>query len=161
MEVAPSLEHSDNGGPTGPPLPQTNPKLIDVSAAAAADGNAPPAEEAAPARQPMSLPARAYVWILGAVAISAGVAGIAELGPSTPGWLAFVLLTAVAALAQLFIVEKGSNQSYRTAIAFILAATILLRPGFIVLLVLLHYVPAWLKYRKRWVIQIFNVSNTT
>src|SRR6266567_204255 len=124
MEVAPSLEHSDNGGPTGPPLPQTNPKLIDVSAAAAADVNAPPAEEAAPARQPMSLPARAYVWILGAVAISAGVAGIAELGPSTPGWLAFVLLTAVAALAQLFIVEKGSNQSYRTAIAFILAACI-------------------------------------
>jgi diguanylate cyclase (GGDEF)-like protein len=158
MEVAPRLEHGDNGGPTGPPLSQSNPKLTNVSATGA---DAPPPEEATAARQPMSPRARAYVWGVGTAAAAAGIAGIAQLRPSTPGWLAFVLLTTVAALAQLYIVEKGSNQSYRTAIAFILAATILLRPGFIALLVVLHYVPAWLKFRKRWVIQIFNVSNTT
>jgi diguanylate cyclase (GGDEF)-like protein len=161
MDVAPALEHSDNGGPTGPPLSQTNPKLIDVSAAEPADPNATPPNEAAPSRQPMSLRARVYYWLLGAGAIAAAVAGIAQLRPDTSGWLAFFVLTVVAALAQLFIVEKGSHQSYRTAIAFILAAAILLRPGFIVLLVVLHYLPAWLKFRKRWTIQIFNVFNTT
>jgi diguanylate cyclase (GGDEF)-like protein len=161
MIVAPRPEHDDNGGLTGSPLSQTKPKLIDVSAAdpAGAVGAAP--EEATPPRKPMSMRARVYVAVLGAVAGAAGIAGIAELRPDTPGWLAFVVLTVVAALAQLFIVEKGSNQSYRTAIAFILAAAILLKPGFLVLLVVLHYVPAWLKYRKRWVIQIFNLSNTT
>jgi diguanylate cyclase (GGDEF)-like protein len=157
MDVAPTLEHSDNGGPGGPPLSQTNPKLIDVSAV----GPRGPAKEPAPARQPMSLRARVYVGVLAAGAGAAAIVGIAQLRPSSHGWLAFVVLTFVAALAQLFIVEKGSNQSYRTAIAFILAATILLHPGFIVLLVVLHYVPAGVKYRKRWVIQTFNLSNTT
>lgn len=160
MEVAPKLEHGDNGGPTGSPLSQPNPKLVDVSAAETADPTTVPSTEA-PQRQPLSLRASVYVWLLGAGASAAAIAGIPQLRPDTPGWLAFFVLTVVAALAQLFIVEKGSNQSYRTAIAFILAAAILLRPGFIVLLVVLHYVPAWLKYRKRWVIQTFNVSNTT
>ena len=161
MNVAPSLEHGDNGGPTGPPLSQSNPNLIDVSAAQPPDANAEPPKEAAPARQPMSPPARAYYSLLVAGALAAAIAGIALLRADTSDWLAFLGLTVVAALAQLFIVEKGSHQSYRTAIAFILAAAILLPPGFIVLLALLHYLPAWLKFRKRWVIQIFNVVNTT
>lgn len=161
MEVAPKLEHCDNGGPTGPPLSQSSPELIDVSTAEPADADAAPPQEAAPARQPLSVPARAYFWLLGAGALAAGIVGVAQLRLDSSGWLAFFVLTVVAALAQLFIVEKGSHQSYRTAIAFILAAAILLRPGFIVLLAVLHYVPAWLKFRKRWVIQIFNVFNTT
>jgi len=109
----------------------------------------------------MSDRARVYYALLGAGSLAAGIAGIAQLRPSTHGWLAFGVLAAIAALAQLFIVEKGSNQSYRTAIAFILAAAILLQPGFIVLLAVLHYVPAWVKFHKRWVIQFFNVFNTT
>src|SRR5438445_2891815 len=161
MDVAPKLEHGHNGGPTGSPLTQSSPKLVDVSTAEPPDEAVAATEAAPPARQPMSLPARAYIGLLGVAALGAGIAGIAQLRLDSSGWLAFFVLTVVAALAQLYIVEKGSNQSYRTAIAFILAAAILLHPGFIVLLAVLHYVPAWLKFRKRWVIQIFNVFNTT
>src|SRR5438270_521901 len=161
MDVAPKLEHGHNGGPPGSPLTQSSPKLVDVSTAEPPEEDVAATEAAAPARQPMSLPARVYIGLLGAGALAAGIAGIAQLRLDSSGWLAFFVLTVVAALAQLFIVEKGSNQSYRTAIAFILAAAILLHPGFLVLLAVLHYVPAWLKFRKRWVIQLFNVFNTT
>jgi len=161
MAAAPStVEYGQNGGLQGPPLSQPSPKLSEASAPPVR-GDAPRAAEPAPAPPRMSDRARAYYALLGAASLAAAVAGIAQLRPSTHGWLAFGVLTGIAGLAQLFIVEKGSNQSYRTAIAFILAAAILLHPGFIVLLAVLHYVPAWLKFRKRWVVQVFNVFNTT
>jgi diguanylate cyclase (GGDEF)-like protein len=152
----PTVEYGQNGGPQGPPLSLMSPNLLQQADAAPAPAPAP-----APAAARMSNPARAYYVLLGAGAVAVATAEVAQLRLGTHGWLAFVVLTAVAAVAQLFIVEKGSNQSYRTAIAFILAAAILLRPGFIVLLAVLHYVPAWLKFRKRWVVQLFNVFNTT
>jgi len=161
VSVAPRLEDSHNGGPQGPPLSQTSPKLSEAASVPPPGGDASRPAEATPAPPRMSDRARVYYALLGAGSLAAGIAGIAQLRPSTHGWLAFGVLAAIAALAQLFIVEKGSNQSYRTAIAFILAAAILLQPGFIVLLAVLHYVPAWVKFHKRWVIQFFNVFNTT
>ncbi len=79
----------------------------------------------------------------------------------THGWWAFAVLTVGAAIAQLYIVETGKNQSYRTAIAFLVAAAIVLRPAFLGPLVFLHYVPGWVKYRKKWLVQTFNIANTT
>src|SRR6266849_9020290 len=114
MAAAPStVEYGENGGPQGPPLSQTSPKLSAASTPPVG-GDAPRPSDAAPAPPRMSDRARAYYALLGAASLTAGVAGIAQLRPSTHGWLAFGVLTAIAGLAQLFIVEKGSNQSYRT-----------------------------------------------
>jgi diguanylate cyclase (GGDEF)-like protein len=109
----------------------------------------------------LSAQARTYYWtvVLGAVAASGY--SLARLPAQVHGWEAFAVLTALAATAQLYIVESGRNQSYRTAIAFIVAGAVVLRPGFLAGLVLLHYVPGWIKYRKKWLVQSFNIGNTT
>ena len=117
----------------------------------------------ASARAPLSLSRSAWLHYGAVVAAAAAAAGygIARL-PDTPhGWAAFAVLTAGATIAQLYIVETGKNQSYRTAIAFIVAAAIVLRPGFLAALVLIHYIPGWVKYRKKWLVQSFNIGNTT
>jgi diguanylate cyclase (GGDEF)-like protein len=109
----------------------------------------------------LSVQARVYYWTV--VLAAAGAAGYAleQLPAHVHGWEAFAVLTTLAAVAQLYIVESGRNQSYRTAIAFIVAGAVVLRPGFLAGLVLLHYLPGWIKYRKKWLVQSFNICNTT
>ena len=114
-------------------------------------------------RGPIHLSLRARVYYLAVVAGAIGAAGygIAVLPTQAHGWEAFAVLTTLAAVAQLYIVESGRNQSYRTAIAFIVAGAVILRPGFLAALVLIHYLPGWIKYRKKWLVQSFNICNTT
>ena len=114
-------------------------------------------------RGPLTLSVRARIYY-GAVVIGAVAASTYSytlLPAHVHGWEAFVVLTVLAAASQLYIVESGRNQSYRTAIAFIVAGAVVLRPGFLAALVLLHYLPGWIKYRKKWLVQSFNICNTT
>ena len=107
-----------------------------------------------------SATANAYYWI---VVVAAGLVGLISLANLTRDahWLLALLLTVCAALAQLFIVEKpGKNQSYRTSIVFIAAAALLLEPGLVFLLSVIHYGPSWVRLRKRWRIQVFNLAKT-
>lgn len=116
----------------------------------------------AAARGPLELSLAARVY-LGAV-IAAAVAACGQSYLRTPahvhGWAAFAALTALAALGQLYVVEGHNNQSYRTSIAFLVAAAVVLWPGFIAPLVVLHYVPSWIKDRTRGLVQSFNIANT-
>ncbi len=109
----------------------------------------------------LSLYARLYYDAVLAGAMAASVYSLSIVPPSVHGWGAFAVLGTLAAVSQLYIVETGRNQSYRTAIAFIVAAAIVLHPGFLPVLVLAHYIPGWIKYRKKWVVMSFNVCNTT
>jgi diguanylate cyclase (GGDEF)-like protein len=109
----------------------------------------------------LSLQARLYYYAVFAAATAASTYSVTQLPDRVHGWEAFGVLTLLAAAAQLYIVESGRNQSYRTAIAFIVAAAIVLRPGLVPALVVLHYVPGWIKYRKKWLVQSFNICNTT
>lgn len=109
----------------------------------------------------LSLHARLYYYAVFAAAAAAATYSVFELPSAVHGWVAFAVLSGLAAGAQLYIVESGRNQSYRTAIAFIVAAAIVLRPGLVPVLVVLHYVPGWVKYRKKWLVQSFNICNTT
>jgi diguanylate cyclase (GGDEF)-like protein len=109
----------------------------------------------------LSVQARTYYWTIVLGAVAASGYSLAHLPARVHGWEAFAVLTALAATAQLYIVESGRNQSYRTAIAFIVAGAVVLRPGFLAGLVLLHYLPGWIKYRKKWLVQSFNIGNTT
>jgi diguanylate cyclase (GGDEF)-like protein len=112
---------------------------------------------------PLHLSTRARIYYGAVVVSAAGAAGYswAQLPAHVHGWEAFAVLTALAAVAQLYIVETGRNQSYRTAIAFIVAGAVVLRPGLLAGLVLLHYLPGWVKYRKKWLVTSFNICNTT
>jgi diguanylate cyclase (GGDEF)-like protein len=109
----------------------------------------------------LSLTAWAYYVAVGAAALAASGLDLVRLAAHPHGWGAFAAFTAGASIAQLYIVEKGGNQSYRTAIAFIIAAAVVLRPGFLPVLVIVHYIPGWIKYRKKWLVQSFNIFNTT
>ncbi len=112
---------------------------------------------------PLHLSTRARIYYGAVVVSAAGAAGYswAQLPAHVHGWEAFAVLTALAAVAQLYIVETGRNQSYRTAIAFIVAGAVVLRSGLLAGLVLLHYLPGWIKYRKKWLVTSFNICNTT
>jgi diguanylate cyclase (GGDEF)-like protein len=112
---------------------------------------------------PLHLSTRARIYYGAVVVGAAGAAGYSWAQPPAHvhGWEAFAVLTALAAVAQLYIVETGRNQSYRTAIAFIVAGAVVLRPGLLAGLVLLHYLPGWVKYRKKWLVTSFNICNTT
>jgi diguanylate cyclase (GGDEF)-like protein len=76
------------------------------------------------------------------------------------GWEAFAVLIVLATLAQLYVVEGRNNQSYRTSIAFLVAACVVLNPAFLAPLVVLHYIPSWIKDRTRGLVQGFNIANT-
>jgi diguanylate cyclase (GGDEF)-like protein len=121
------------------------------------------AAAAASHRQPLSLSAGAWFYYGGVCAAALAVAGytLVRLPTPIPHLGAFAVLTGAAAIAQLYIVEAGKNQSYRTAIAFLVAAAVILPLGLLFPLVFLHYVPGWVKYRKKWLVQTFNIANTT
>jgi diguanylate cyclase (GGDEF)-like protein len=97
--------------------------------------------------------------VLGAAALGAAV--LSRLNLDAAHWGVFALLLGLATVAQLFIVEKPGGQSYRTAIVFIIAAAILLPAPFVVLLSVAHYVPSWFRHKKKNVVRVFNVANTT
>ena len=79
----------------------------------------------------------------------------------THGWVAFLVLSGCAAVAQLFVVRTTRNQSYHTSTAFLIAGALLLPPELVVLLGVVQHVPDWLKHRYAWYIQSFNICNYT
>ncbi len=109
------------------------------------------------------LAARAQIYLVVVLAIGAACALplIANLDASREDWLAFCALAGGAAVAQLFVVRTPRNQSYHTAIVFVVAAVVLLPPELIALLGIVQHVPEWLKVRYPWYIQSFNIANYT
>jgi diguanylate cyclase (GGDEF)-like protein len=108
-----------------------------------------------------SFTANVYYWSIVALAGAAGVVSLALLRPDAH-WGRAAMLTACAALAQLFVVRiPRNNQSYRTSIVFIAAAALLIEPGLVFLLATLHYIPAWVRQKPAWRFQVFNMANTT
>ena len=79
----------------------------------------------------------------------------------TRGWTTFVILGAIAAVAQLFVVRTPRNQSYHTTIVFLIPAAMLLPPALVALIAIIQHIPEWLKNRSAWYIQIFNICNWT
>jgi diguanylate cyclase (GGDEF)-like protein/putative nucleotidyltransferase with HDIG domain len=73
----------------------------------------------------------------------------------------FVVLGVAVALAQLFVVVTGVNQSYHTTAVFLIPAALLLPPDLLVLLPIIQHVPDWLKRRLPFNIQTFNIGNYT
>ncbi len=74
-------------------------------------------------------------------------------------WL-FVLLTVVAAAAQVFPVSAPGRQAYHVSPPFFLTAVLLLSAWHLVLLLAIVHVAEWLWLRRRrsWFVQVFNAA---
>src|ERR671910_566165 len=112
-------------------------------------------------RERLSLAALVYlVAVVGsAAAITAPL--LSRLDRGHEDWMTFLILAGSAAVAQLFLVRTGKNQSYQTSIVFLIPAALLLPPELVALVPVVQHLPDWLKNRTVWYIQIFNISNFT
>jgi hypothetical protein len=72
--------------------------------------------------------------------------------------MAFALLTILATVSQLFMVDAPNRHSYHATPAFLLAGAFLLDPMLLVPMVVLALIPEWVKYRYPWYIQTFNIA---
>lgn len=72
----------------------------------------------------------------------------------------FAILVVSAATAQLFPVVTPRNQAYQLTPAFVFGGIFLLPPSYVALLVVLAFLPEWIKARKSWYVQLFNIANT-
>ena len=118
----------------------------------------PPGSEPEPT---IDLPQKAKPFLLGIIGLAGllSVGALMALDPGSAPWLAFAGLAALGAIAQLFVVRTGRNQSYHVAVPFLIAAALTLPPGLVVLVVVVQHIPDWVKARYPWYIQSFNIAN--
>ena len=100
-------------------------------------------------------------WLYWALIVAPLVAGIPVAATHVePGhWLRFLVLTGLASAAQLASFQLNRRRVFHPAIVFVVAGALLLPPELMVLLVIVHCIPDWLKQRYPWYIQTFNIAN--
>ena len=123
-------------------------------------GGEAPSRDPVP-RQRLSFPALAYLVVVVGAACVVTAPLLSQLDRDQDGWITFLILAGSAAVAQLFLVRTGKNQSYQTSIVFLIPAALLLPPELVALVPVVQHLPDWLKNRTVWYIQIFNISNFT
>ena len=116
---------------------------------------------AGPGAPKLALKASVYFFLVAAATAAACLAPLSHLNGGTPGWTTFAILAAIAATAQLFVVSAPRHYAYHTTIVFLIPAVMLLPPGLVVLIAVIHHIPEWLKTRVAWYIQSFNICNWT
>jgi diguanylate cyclase (GGDEF)-like protein/putative nucleotidyltransferase with HDIG domain len=112
------------------------------------------------------LPVRAIVYlvfvVVGTVLVTSPFFAVLFQGELTESWTRFVILGTAAAVFQIFPVRSPArNQIYHTSIVFLCAAALLLPPEQLVLIGILVCLPEWLRERRAWYIQLFNMCNYT
>jgi diguanylate cyclase (GGDEF)-like protein/putative nucleotidyltransferase with HDIG domain len=119
----------------------------------------PVVAEPGPGRSvPLPRNARIYFLLVAGATAAATLPFMARL-QDTNHWVAFFILGAAAATAQLFRVQTPRDQAYHTAIVFVVAAAFLLPPELVALMGIVQHIPEWLKIRYRWYLQTFNICN--
>src|SRR5881397_1407346 len=108
----------------------------------------------------LSISARLFFALTVAGAAAAALPFFGRL-PHTRDWGLFLLLASAAALAQLFPARTPRDQTYATAVIFVVAAALLLPPELVALVATIQHVPEWLRIRYRWYLQTFNICNWT
>jgi PAS domain S-box-containing protein len=74
-------------------------------------------------------------------------------------WVAFAVLSTLGSIAKLHSISIGRNNSRTTAVAFVVAGSLLLTPPLLALLAVALIVPEWIKRRLPWYIALFNIAN--
>lgn len=108
---------------------------------------------------PLSLAAWLY-WsvIVGPAALGIPLAA-AYIDSSAGQWKRFALLTVFASVSQLLSFHLNRRRVFHPAILFVVAGALLLPPELLILLIVVHCVPDWIKQRYPWYIQAFNIAN--
>lgn len=107
------------------------------------------------------LPRAARLYIAAVIAVAAG-ATLLSLVTSPPRLERLpiaLLLLAGATIAQQFKVKSPKHQSYFTTTIFFVAAALLLRPAYVLLIVLTAHAAELVRVRYRWYIVAFNIAN--
>jgi diguanylate cyclase (GGDEF)-like protein/putative nucleotidyltransferase with HDIG domain len=120
---------------------------------------APETTAPAPERE-LTLPARLFL-ALTACGAAAAVLPLVGRVPHARDWGIFLVLASAAALAQLFPARTPRDQTYATAVIFLVAGALLLPPELVALMATVQLVPEWLRLRYRWYLQTFNICNWT
>ena len=110
---------------------------------------------------PLSRASKLYFAATAGVALAAAVPILLRLSPDTRGWLPFAAITAAAAVAQVFNVNRPQSHGFSPAIVAATAAVLVLPLELVVLVPLLQHIPEWLKKRYPWFVQTFNIVNHT
>ena len=107
------------------------------------------------------LPRAARIYVAGvlAAALMAGIAGILLAPPRLERAPVAILLILCATIAQQFKVKSPKHQSYYTTTIFFFAGAVLLRPAYIIAIILAAHAVELLRVRYRWYIPAFNVAN--
>lgn len=107
------------------------------------------------------LPRRAQIYITGVIGVGA-IAGIAALLTAPPRLerapIAFLLLVC-ATIAQQFKVKSPKHQSYYTTTIFFFASALILRPAYLIAIVVTAHLAELVRVRYRWYIPAFNIAN--
>jgi putative nucleotidyltransferase with HDIG domain len=74
-------------------------------------------------------------------------------------WRRFAALAALASLSQLLSFHLNRRRVFHPGILFIVAGALLLPPELMILLIVVHCLPDWVKHRYPWYIQTFNIAN--
>jgi putative nucleotidyltransferase with HDIG domain len=74
-------------------------------------------------------------------------------------WGRFATLAVLASGSQLLSFHLNRRRVFHPAILFVVAGALLLPPELMILLVVVHCLPDWLKQRYPWYIQTFNIAN--
>jgi len=74
-------------------------------------------------------------------------------------WGLFAALAVLASVSQLLSFHLNRRRVFHPAIIFVVAGALLLPPELMILLVVIHCLPDWLKQRYPWYIQTFNIAN--
>jgi diguanylate cyclase (GGDEF)-like protein/putative nucleotidyltransferase with HDIG domain len=106
--------------------------------------------------------AAAYFLTVAGTTVALAAALLVRIGttPDEP-WLSFAILAGLAAAAQACVVlVKVTNAAYAVSIVFLVAAALLLPPELAILVPLIQFVPDWLRARREWTVQSFNICQS-
>jgi putative nucleotidyltransferase with HDIG domain len=100
-------------------------------------------------------------WLYWAAVVAPAALGIplAAAHVEAIDWLHFAALAVLASLSQLLSFQLNRRRVFHPAILFVVAGALLLPPELLILLIVIHCLPDWLKQRYPWYIQTFNIAN--
>jgi putative nucleotidyltransferase with HDIG domain len=103
-------------------------------------------------------PAAWFYWAAVVAPASVGIV-LAANRVEAIDWRRFLALAVLASVSQLLSFHLNRRRVFHPAIVFIVAGALLLPPELMILLIVVHCVPDWLKQRYPWYIQTFNIAN--
>jgi putative nucleotidyltransferase with HDIG domain len=101
----------------------------------------------------------AWAWWAAVVAPAALGISLAIANAHGAGWGRFAVLAVLASLSQLLSFHLNRQRVFHPAILFVVAGALMLPLELMILLVVVHCVPDWIKQRYPWYIQTFNIAN--